>query len=237
MDTKGRGLDAPVTRAAPSQTPAALAIGVMAKAPVPGQVKTRLIPLLGAEGSARLHTRLLAQTLATCIEAAPGAVTLFATGGAPGVDWPHVADRFGVNRVEQVGADLGARMHHAIAHLLSHAPAALLVGADCPELDAEHLRAAHLALHGRRLVFIPARDGGYVLVGATQPCLPVFSGIAWGTARVMRGTRTVMRRLGWRRGRDWAELEPLADLDEPQDYLDALARGHLDAVEDHEGPG
>lgn len=229
-------LRTPVTRTASTTTSSELAIGVMAKAAVPGKVKTRLIPLLGADGAAQVHAQLLARTLRTCMDAAPGAVTLFAVDDEADTGWQGMPPHLVAQRVQQVGEDLGERMHHALGRLLERAPAAVLVGADCPDLRAGHLRQAHASLRGRRLVFIPALDGGYVLVGATVPCRSVFTGIPWGTDRVMRDTRAVMQGLGWRRGHEWDELEPLADLDEPQDYLNALAEGRIDVEMERRSP-
>ena len=121
----------------------------------------------------------------------------------------------------QVGEDLGARMHEALqAAVLEHG-AALLIGSDCPALDAARLRAAACALEdGTPAVFVPAVDGGYVLVGCSRPPpRSLFDGLPWGTPGVMAGTRARLRAAGWR----WRELAPLRDVDTVQD-LDLVPR-------------
>jgi uncharacterized protein len=212
-----------------------LVIGIMAKAPVAGFAKTRLIPLLGERGAARLQAALCEQTLRTCLPVAPAGVWIFSTGVGAEAYWRDCAETYPVRLVEQQGQTLGERMHHAISVLLERAPAALLVGTDCPSLRAAHLRRAAAALRGRRLVFIPALDGGYVLIGATEPCSPVFRDIAWGTAVVMDQTRAALSALGWQRDREWKELDPLPDLDEPADYLGAVRAGWVDPIRPQDG--
>lgn len=205
-----------------------LAIGVMAKAPVAGRAKTRLIPLLGDAGAARLHAGLVERTLRTCVAAAPGGVSLFVTGDGGETFWQSCRDAHALPSIEQQGRTLGGRMAHALDVLLAQAPVALLVGCDCPALNPEHLLRAADAVRSRNLVFIPALDGGYVLVGATAPCAPAFAeDIPWGTPAVMERTRSALRAIGWRHGEEWVELDPLADLDEPADYLEAVRAGWL----------
>ncbi|MFZ4539667.1 TIGR04282 family arsenosugar biosynthesis glycosyltransferase, partial [Propionivibrio sp.] len=142
-------------------------IAIFAKAPQPGAAKTRLIPALGVAGAARLQRRLTlnALQLATCFESEK--VTLWCA--------PDTHHRFfralnvhrGVNICRQSGMDLGARMAHAFA---AHGGPLLLIGTDCPALQTAHLAAAAKLLRdGHDAVFIPAEDGGYVLVGLRCP--------------------------------------------------------------------
>ncbi len=205
-------------------------IGIMAKAPIAGYAKTRLIPLLGAAGAAALQRELTQRSLQVACAAAPGRVTLFAAGAALNDPyWSDCARRHGVPVVAQQGADLGLRMHHALGHLLRRDAGALLIGTDCPMLTSTHLLAAGEALGAARMVFIPAEDGGYVLVGASAPCRSAFENVSWGSDSVMQATRDALRRLSWQRDRDWVELETLADLDRPEDVARAVAAGWINA--------
>lgn len=206
-----------------------LAIGVLARAPVAGACKTRLIPLIGAPGAARLQRHLIDHTLTTACAAAPGAVTLFTAGEAPDAPWSVWQQRFGVPVVPQAGLDLGERMKRALTQLIGRAERALLIGTDCPLLAARHLQAAARQLARARMVFVPARDGGYVLVGARELNADAFRGIAWSTARVMEQTRDALRARGWRGGRDWAELPTLWDIDRPADLRRAMRAGLIPA--------
>jgi rSAM/selenodomain-associated transferase 1 len=207
------------------------AVIVFARAPVPGTVKTRLVPLLGAEGAAALHARLVKHALAGAREAALGRVELH---GTPGTDDPFFrfcAGHYGVAVVEQAGGDLGARMLAAFERGLAACARVLLVGSDCPALTARCLRQADRALReGADAVLVPCEDGGYALIGLRRVDARLFEGIAWGASTVAADTRTRLAALGWQ----WRELETLWDVDRPQDY-ERLAASGLIAV--HAGAG
>ena len=193
-------------------TPDAPAIAVFAKAPVAGEVKTRLVATLGAEGAARLHQVLVERALATALAARLGPVTLWC---APETSHPFFlwcAKRFGVELRRQEGSDLGERMHHAFAQA---ADPLVLIGSDCPAMDARDLVAAAEALRTDDAVFVPAEDGGYVLVGLARADARVFADVPWSTARVMATTRDRLREAGLR----WRELPELWDVDRPDDYV------------------
>lgn len=188
---------------------------VFAKAPRPGEVKTRLTPLLGEQGAAALHARLVKHTLATARASGIGQIELHC---APDCDDPFFlfcGGRYGVSLVSQAEGDLGTRMCHAFERALGHARHAIVIGADCPALTARHLRNAERVLSaGWDAVFAPTEDGGYALIGLTRCDARLFEGIAWGAANVMRDTRNKLSALGWR----WQELQTLWDVDRPEDY-------------------
>ena len=194
---------------------AGTAVIVFARSSSPGAVKTRLISVLGAEGAAELHARLLERTLETARIASLARIELH---GTPDIDDPFLrscARRFAAALAAQTGADLGARMHAAFESVLSRHARALLVGSDCPALTARHLREADQGLRdGADAVFVPCEDGGYALVGLRRAEPLLFEGIRWGGESVMAETRDRLRSLGWR----WRELETLWDVDRPEDY-------------------
>jgi glycosyltransferase A (GT-A) superfamily protein (DUF2064 family) len=119
---------------------------------------------------------------------------------------------------------------------MRHEPV-LLIGTDCPALSAADLHAAAQALlQGAQMVFTPAEDGGYVLVGAhdhgvsgntAAGFLQAFQAIDWGTPYVMAQTRARLTAIGWQAGRDWHELPVLWDVDTPFDYARAQKCGLL----------
>jgi hypothetical protein len=204
---------------------AGTAIIVFARAPSPGAVKTRLIPLLGADGAAELHARLVKRTLETVRAAAFPRIELH---GTPGIDDPFFrfcAGHFAVALLAQTGGDLGARMFAAFELALAAHPRVLLVGSDCPALTANHLRDADRALRdGSDAVLVPCEDGGYALIGLKRVDAKLFENIAWGSDRVMAETRVRLMQLGWR----WRELETLWDVDRPEDYARLMNSGLLD---------
>ena len=200
------------------------AVVVFAKAPRPGEVKTRLAPLLGAEGAAALHVKLAKRTLDTVRAASFEPVELHC---APDTDDPFFAycqGHYGVALRLQVAGDLGARMHSAFESALATYARALIVGTDCPALTARHLRQAEKALRdGADASFVPCEDGGYALIGLRRADSRLFDGIAWSTDSVMAETRVRLKQLGW----TWRELETLWDVDRPDDYQRLMDSGLL----------
>lgn len=198
-------------------------VAVLAKAPVPGLAKTRLIPALGAQGAARLQRRFTRMTLATALAARLGAVTLWCAPDAQHRFFRALRKCMGLATLVQTGGDLGARMQQVFEVQCGAGPV-LLIGTDCPVLDANHLRnAAAALLAGHDAVFYPAEDGGYVLVGLRAPQPALFSQMQWSTPSVMHQTAQRAQALGLR----VKKFEPLWDVDLPSDLarLDpALAR-------------
>jgi len=199
-----------------SPEPARVGVAILARAPVPGQAKTRLIPALGAAGAAGLQRWLLQRTVATALAADIGPVTLWCAGDPRHPDFAHCRGFGPVALRPQAEGDLGARMLVALRE--SPTGATLVIGTDCPALTAAHLRAAARELDGHDAVLLPAEDGGYVLVGTVRPLPEIFAGIDWGTAQVMVQTRARLRAAGLR----WSEPATLWDVDRPAD-LDRLA--------------
>jgi rSAM/selenodomain-associated transferase 1 len=191
---------------------------IFAKAPIPGAVKTRLIPALGPTGAAHLAVHMLRHTLQIAADAGLGPVQLH---GAPDVQHPMLqsaAADVGAACLAQVPGDLGERMRSALAAALRQTPRTLLLGTDCPALDVGILREADAALvAGADCVLAPTADGGFALVGFRREALAtmdeVFGAIAWGSSTVMSSTRDRLLRAGLR----WRELATLADIDEPAD--------------------
>jgi hypothetical protein len=190
------------------------ALIVFAKAPVAGRAKTRLVPALGAAGAAALAERMLEHSLAAAAAAQPDALEVCATPDAAHPVFRRLRQVHPELRLTLQGeGDLGARMNRAFERTLRTHERAVLIGTDAPALDADTLRAAATALDEHDAVFVPARDGGYALVGLRSPRPALFAGIAWSTPQVMAATRERLRAAGLR----WAELPAVADVDEPAD--------------------
>jgi rSAM/selenodomain-associated transferase 1 len=205
--------------ARPAEPPA---VAVFAKAPVPGEVKTRLAPLLGEEAAAELHAILVRRALATACNSGLGPVSLWCAPDPGHPFFAACAGEFGVTLHGQRGSDLGERMARAFEALLARSPA-LLIGTDCPALSADDLRTAAASLVTHDVVLQPAEDGGYVLVGLARPVAAMFEGMAWGGSRVMRETRSRLRKAG----ATWRELPTRWDVDRPEDYRRLLETGVL----------
>jgi rSAM/selenodomain-associated transferase 1 len=200
-------------------TDAGVAIAVVAKAPVPGRVKTRMQPALSAVQAADLAAAMLADvTAAAC-----------ATGAQ--VWWSYAGDRAvlealrpdTVRLLAQVGDGLGPRLAHAHTTLHGLADRVLLVGADCPTLDAAALRAAIALLDDHDLVLCPAADGGYTVAGTRTAAPSLFTAVPMSTAHTAIDTLAEARRLGLRAVATTAR----PDLDRISDLRDALDGGWL----------
>jgi rSAM/selenodomain-associated transferase 1 len=203
---------------------APVAIAILAKAPIPGFAKTRLIPALGEAGAATLQARLTERAVATATAAGTGPVTLWAAPDQHHPAFAQLAERFAVALARQHDGDLGARMLAALA--AADGPA-LVIGTDCPALAADHLRAAAAMLRaGTDAVLIPAEDGGYVLIGARAPHPALFSAMPWGTAGVMAETRRRLVALGL----SWREPVTLWDVDVPTDLERLRTAGWQDLI-------
>lgn len=178
-------------------------------------MKTRLIPALGAEGAAALHRRLVLRSLRTahalCQSENVELEIRFAGDDAnPMQHW--LGDGWLCR--PQCEGDLGQRMAGAFADSFREgSPATVIIGSDCPTLTPETLAAAFESLRTNPVVFGPATDGGYYLVGLTRLVPELFQGVAWGTETVLDQSLENLARLGSKP----ALLQSLDDLDRPED--------------------
>jgi len=201
---------------------------VFAKAPIPGQVKTRLISSMGATAAASLHKKLLFHSLKTATDSGLGPVELWCT---PSTEHPFLklcAEKFKLMLQKQTYGDIGKRMSYAFEHTLRKVPSALLIGTDCPSLTQDDLKeAAEVLAQGMDAVIGPAEDGGYVLLGLHRFAPELFTGILWGSNSVLKETRERLRVLGWR----WHELKERWDVDRPEDLERLRMEGYLNLME------
>jgi len=189
---------------------------VFARAPRPGQTKTRLIPALGPQGAAVLHAAMIYRSLETALSAGLGEVELWCADHPDDPFMEECARRFQVTLRQQQGSDLGQRMFNALKDARQAGHHALLMGTDCPALSGAHLRqASHWLDQGAGLVLGPAEDGGYVLIGAGRLEEGLFTDMPWGTDAVLHETLTRAARLELA----VKTLPPLPDMDRPEDLV------------------
>lgn len=192
-------------------------IALMARAPVPGRAKTRLIPRLGRAGAARLHASLTHHALDQ-IDRAGLPATLWCE---PDIEHPFFresAERHSIALRQQPSGDLGDRM---LAIFEASAGPLLLMGSDCPSIDAGLLQDCAQALARGPAVFLPTADGGYGLVGLRKPVADIFRDMPWGTDQVMAITRQRLSALEL----DWVEVAGIWDVDTPADIDRLTATG------------
>jgi rSAM/selenodomain-associated transferase 1 len=198
-------------------------IAQLAKDAIPGNVKTRLLPVLSAQAAADLHAAMVRHVCAELCSSGLGEVQLWVDGDPAG---PLFSDcrLLGVAQVlRQRGGDLGERMANIAEYCLGSHSRVILVGSDAPTLDRAYLADAVALLEHSEVVFGPALDGGYVLLGLTCYTRELFEDMPWGTDRVLE---TSIGRLQ-DNATAFSLLRPLPDIDRPDDlaYLpENLAR-------------
>jgi rSAM/selenodomain-associated transferase 1 len=200
---------------------------VLAKAPDPGQVKTRLVPPLTEGAAAVLAARLARRMLATACGAGTGPVELRCAPDTRHPFFELCKRQLGVALAPQGKGELGTRMGRAFRETLSSRAGALLVGTDVPDATEADFRIAASALaDGADAVLGPATDGGYWLLGLRRHDPSLFADMPWGTERVAALTRARMSALGWR----VVELAARDDLDRPEDLARLRLRAGADAL-------
>ena len=188
---------------------------IFAKAPVLGEVKTRLQPDYSAEQSLTLHKMMVQNTLELTKTLENIEIELCCTPNRNNMFFLHCENNFPLRLTDQLGDELGERMAFAFSHALQTSNKVIIVGTDCPELDKLYIEQAIQALDKHDAVIGPAADGGYVLLGLKQFSPELFAGYSWGTNTVLKQTRAVLENIGW----SWHELETRHDLDRPEDLL------------------
>lgn len=188
---------------------------VFTRYPEPGKAKTRLIPVLGSEGAAKLHRQMTEHTMLQVRElqaCCPLSVEVYFAGS----DEQQMQNWLGSDIVYQPQAegDLGSRMAQAFqAAFSSGMDSAIIIGTDCPGLNTKLIAKAFQALEQNELVLGPATDGGYYLIGLRRLIPKLFKGISWGTSEVLQQTVAIAEKLKLA----IAYLPPLSDVDRPED--------------------
>jgi uncharacterized protein len=188
-------------------------IVIMAKAPVAGFAKTRLIPALGAEGAAELAQKMLRHTLETALASKLGPVEICATPDPADPVWQNLDLPKNVSWSTQGDGDLGERMARAAMRTTRNGEAVLLIGTDCPAIDVFTLHEAAQALHDYDASLLPTYDGGYALLALKHFDKRLFENIPWSTNTVALQTLQVMAKINC----EVKVLQTLHDIDEPLD--------------------
>ncbi|MGD8569968.1 MAG: TIGR04282 family arsenosugar biosynthesis glycosyltransferase [Gammaproteobacteria bacterium] len=197
---------------------------IFTKAPVPGQVKSRLVPDLDESAAAQLHRLMTLNVVAMAVDGAICPVELWCYPHSEHSFFQNLQQRFLVELHVQQGADLGERMFQAADYTLQHAKQVVIIGSDCLQYTAAYFAHAlrQLSCEQCDVVIAPAHDGGYVLLGMNRIDKRLFQHIAWGSHQVMEQTRDALRQLQWR----WQELPTLRDTDVKADLLHIMSHRH-----------
>lgn len=203
------------------------AVLVFAKAPVEGQVKTRLCSVLSENARSALQAELNEHAMTVATETGLS-VELWTT------DIDHyamrdLAERFHAGINMQIGDELGERMRHAVVSGLQRYKGVILIGSDCPVMNAEYIHAAvkHMESDCNDVVLGPAEDGGYVLLATRRLFKPMFRNIQWSTNKVYEQSIASLQSAGLKN----ASLVILWDIDRPEDYYRYQQLGINQAVD------
>jgi uncharacterized protein len=189
------------------------ALIIFAKQPVVGEVKTRLLPRYTAAQAAAIAAALIEHTVELVSSIWRGPVYLAA---APSADHPLLAAlsrRYPITLSSQARGDLGQRMHTALMHACRAHGAAAVIGCDVPHCPPAVVAQAQVLLKEGKNVLGPSDDGGYYLIGLTQPYATLFEGIEWGESSVLETTLARARDISL----DFELLPCLRDIDTADD--------------------
>jgi len=193
------------------------ALAVMAKAPIAGKVKTRLVPPFTQEQTADLCRALLLDQLEHLSGLTVAELYLVYTPNNAAPLMKQLAPT-NFRCIAQRGGDLGERMNFAFSDLWERGHrGVVLIGSDLPALPLSYLETAFglLVTSTHRVVLGPSRDGGYYLVGMNRPTPEIFQDMGWGDDQVLRVTLEKLSALGIKSALlpQWFDIDRVEDLD------------------------
>lgn len=196
------------------------ALVIFAKAPIPGEVKTRLCPPLTPDEAATLHGSfvldMLERTkLAVAKLQLPFHRYLACAPSSELVFFKIMEERQGVRLLDQVGENLGQRMHRTFVDLFAKGYThVIIMGTDVPTLPLSVYQEAFTMLGRSDVVLGPALDGGYYLIGLEQPAEQLFTGVPWSTDQVLAVTQQQANALGLsvELTTAWRDVDTIEDL-------------------------
>jgi len=186
-----------------------------AKAPVAGKVNTRLIADIGVQAATKLQFDLIHHRLSMLTEANLCNVRLLCAPAQQDESFQQCKKQYPVVLFDQTGDDLGERMFNGAVAALQQYKYCVIIGTDAPVLDAKKIKQAIEILHvNTDVVFVPAEDGGYVLIAMQQAHAFLFQNIRWGSDEVMQQTRDILNE----NAVSFKELDVCWDVDCLEDY-------------------
>ena len=207
------------------------ALVILAKAPIPGEVKTRLCPPLTPDEAATLHGSFVLDMLERSKTAVaklklPLDRYLACAPSSALVFFKIMEERQGVTLIDQIGDDPGEHLQHVFETMFEKRyQRVLIVGTDVPSLPLDYYTQALALLEKNDLVLGPALDGGYYLIGLKRTVPELFIGIPWSTERVLAMTQEKAMTLGL----TTALLPPWRDVDTIEDLKALIETSALDA--------
>lgn len=205
------------------------AVVIFAKAPRHGNVKTRLGKRIGMRAATTVYKQLLNRSVMAALEAQAGQRNLDVLISAPAQrSHPSFRRHYarGAKGLRQARGDLGKKMQHCIGHALKQYQQVVITGTDAPGLTDAAIKQAFQLLQNAPLAFLPANDGGYVLLASRVNTKAPFQRIAWSSGHELQQTRNRLRRAKL----PFLEGPLFTDIDSLQDYKQARRQGLLAAL-------
>ncbi len=188
------------------------ALLIFTRNPEPGKVKTRLAATLGAAKAFTIYNQLLEHTISVTNYLPVDKIVFYSNQIVQEDNWN---DKYYQKQV-QLGSDLGARMSNAFGYAFQNGfDRTVIIGTDCPELNAGIIMNAFAYLNNHDVVIGPAADGGYYLLGMKQHYSQLFENIAWSTETVFDQTIAICKR----NNVSYSQLPVLHDVDEEKDLI------------------
>ena len=193
---------------------------IFAKAPQPGRVKTRLTPYLSPEDAAAVHAASLTEVWRRHAPSGEGERARWLLFQGESSLWEQLGWRAGEQRLAQKGDHLGERLARAAqqAFAVPTVQRICFLGADSPTLPPHFVHDAFSRLEQERIIFGPALDGGYYLLGLQREALGLsrhlFEEIPWGSEKVLSESVERLKHVGERPGLlpYWYDVDRPADL-------------------------
>ena len=188
---------------------------IYSRYPEPGTTKTRMIPILGAEGAAELQRQMSEYTLNTARQLKKSRNINLEVHFAGGTQ-QLMSDWLGqdISYIKQTSGDLGEKMKSSFQQAFDRQhEKVIIIGIDCPDIDLAILNQAFNSLRYHDLVLGEAKDGGYYLIGLNKLIPQLFDNITWGTNKVLNQTKAIADKLSL----NTEYLMALPDVDRPED--------------------
>ncbi|MBF0381643.1 MAG: TIGR04282 family arsenosugar biosynthesis glycosyltransferase [Magnetococcales bacterium] len=193
-----------------------ISLNILGRAPVAGEVKTRLIPALGAQGAANAHKKLLSHVVGVgkswCERVVKRDLKLWCTPNTTHPFFDSLLDSS--QRYQQPEGDLGVRMSAIVTHELQKYDSVILLGGDGVSVSKALLNRVEAALNEVPVVMASAQDGGYILIAMATFAPSLFTNMPWGTESVAQETRLRLNSMGWQ----WQDFPDQWDVDSSHDW-------------------
>ncbi len=171
------------------------AIVLFAKAPISGMVKTRLQPQISPGHSAMLQEAMIKDAIAKMDGIKKVEKFIYFWPKEEKSIFESLVANLSFKLCCQRGVDLGEKMENSFKYLFRQGfSKILIIGVDSPTFPVEYINKAYEKLNKTELVIGPSADGGYYLIGLKEKAYPLFSGVEWGSSKVLLQTEELIRK-------------------------------------------